>query len=312
MAAFSDRLMMMPPHQVIIDCDPGHDDAIAILLALASPELDVLAITTVAGNVPVTRSTANARRIVELAGRPEVAVHAGAAAPLNRPLVTAEHVHGKTGLDGPDLPAPQQAAADGDACDRILAILATAPAGHVTICALAPMTNLAHALARNPEVFGRARQIIAMGGAQVPAGTANAPVEFNIQVDPEAAKAVFSAGIPIVLHSLDSTSKTVATESRIAAIRGLQTPVGTAVADLLSYSNRTLGETSAVHDPNVVAWLLDPALYKTRAAAIRVEVNCPIAIGQTYFDWQGDGAQIVADVNDTAFFGLLLDRLGRL
>lgn len=302
---------MTHSHQVIIDCDPGLDDAIAILLALASPELDVRAITTVAGNVPVWRSTENARRVVELAGRPDLPVHKGANAPLMRPLLTAEHVHGETGLDGSHLPAAQHTAAEGDASERILAILAEAPPDHVTICAIAPMTNLAQAHDLDPETFRRARAIVAMGGAQASPGNAGASAEFNIRVDPDAARTVFRSGVPIVLHSLDSTSKTLATEPRIAEIRALGTRVGAAVADLLAHSNRALGLTNAVHDPHVVAWLLDPSLYDTRPAVIHVEVDRTESLGQTRFDWQESAASVVTDVDAAAFFGLLLDRLGR-
>ncbi|HVL22335.1 MAG TPA: nucleoside hydrolase, partial [Amaricoccus sp.] len=181
-------------HRIVIDTDPGQDDAVAILLALASPEIDVLGLTTVAGNVPLALTTRNALKVVELAGRTDVPVFAGAAHPLVRPLVTAEAVHGQSGLDGPDQPEPTTRARETHAVDFIVETLRSEPEGSVTLCVLGPMTILALAFARAPEAAARVRQIVAMGGGRFEGGNVTPVAEFNIFADPHAAQAVLHAG----------------------------------------------------------------------------------------------------------------------
>lgn len=195
----------MPPEPIIIDCDPGQDDALAILLALASPEdLEVLAITTVAGNVPLALTAVNARKILELAGRSEVPVYAGCDRPLLRPPVTAEHVHGRTGLDGAELPAPGIELAPGHAVDAIIALIRERPTGTVTLCPIGPLTNVALAMRLAPDIVERIKRIVLMGGA-AGAGNVTPSAEFNIYADPHAASIVFAAGVPLVMHGLDVT-----------------------------------------------------------------------------------------------------------
>ena len=181
------------PRKIIIDTDPGQDDAVAILLALASPELEVLAITAVAGNVPLDLTTLNARKVCELAGRADLPVHPGCAGPLARPLVTAEHVHGKTGLDGADLPEPDMPLQDTHAVDAIIAHVRAEAPGMVTLCALGPLTNIAMALKKAPDIAERLDRIVLMGGAYFEVGNITPAAEFNIYVDPEAAQVVFGA-----------------------------------------------------------------------------------------------------------------------
>ena len=201
----------MPPRPIIIDCDPGQDDALAILLALGSPdELAVLAVTAVAGNVPLALTQENARKVVELAGRRDLAVHAGAERPLVREPVTAEFVHGATGLDGADLPAPTLPLSAVHAVDAIVDLLRAHEPGSVTLCALGPLTNVALALLKAPEIAGRIREIVLMGGA-IGEGNITPSAEFNIYVDPHAAKVVFEAGVPIVMHGLDVTHQALVT-----------------------------------------------------------------------------------------------------
>jgi purine nucleosidase len=309
-------------HRVIIDTDPGQDDAIAILVALASPEIEVLGITTVAGNVPLPLTTRNALRIVELAGKPEVPVHAGAAHPLVRPLVTAEAVHGATGLDGPDLPEPTLAPRAAHAVDFLVETLRAEPAGSVTLCALGPMTNLALAFARAPEIVPRVARIVAMGGGRFEGGNVTPVAEFNIFADPHAAQAVLHAGAPVVLHPLDVTHRALTSGARIDAFRALGTRPGVAVADMLAFAQvydmeRYGAEGGPLHDPNVIAWLIRPDLYAGRDVNVEVEAGSELTMGQTVIDWWGattrtKNAHVVREVDDEAFFTLLVDRVGRL
>jgi purine nucleosidase len=309
-------------HRIIIDTDPGQDDAIAILMALASPEIEVLGITTVAGNVPLPLTTRNALRIVELAGRTDVPVHAGAAQPLVRPLVTAEAVHGQTGLDGPDLPEPSLAPREAHAVDFIVETLTTEPAGSVTLCALGPMTNLALAFARAPEIVPRVHTVVAMGGGRFEGGNVTPVAEFNIYADPHAAQAVLHAGAPAVLHPLDVTHRALTSGARIDAFRALGTRPGVAVADMLAFAQtydmeRYGAEGGPLHDPNVIAWLLRPDLYAGRDVNVEVETGSELTMGQTVIDWwrttgRPSNAHVVREVDDQGFFALLVERIGRL
>ena len=309
-------------HRVVIDTDPGQDDAIAMLLALASPEIEVLGITTVAGNVPLPLTTRNALRVVELAGRTEVPVHAGAARPLQRAPVTAEQVHGETGLDGPELPEPTLAPREQHAVDFIVETLRREPAGSVTLCVLGPMTNLALAFARAPEIVPRVARIVAMGGGRFEGGNITPVAEFNIFADPHAAQAVLHAGAPVVLHPLDVTHRALTSRERIAAFRGLGTRPGIAVADMLAFAlvyemERYGAEGGPLHDPNVIAWLIRPDLYAGRDVNVEVETGSELTVGQTVIDWWGArarprNAHVVREVDDAAFFALLVERIGRL
>jgi inosine-uridine nucleoside N-ribohydrolase len=309
-------------HRIIIDTDPGQDDAIAILTALASPEIEVLGICSVAGNVPLALTTKNVLKVCELAGRTDVPVHAGAAAPLKRPLVTAEQVHGKTGLDGPDLPEPVMRPRKGHAVDFLIETLRAEPAASVTLCTLGPMTNLALAFARAPDVQGRIRRIVGMGGGRSEGGNITPVAEFNIYADPHAAQAVLRAGVPVVLHPLDVTHRAVTSRDRIAAFRALGTAAGGAVAAMLGFAQtydmeRYGAEGGPLHDPNVIAWLLRPDLYRGRDVNVEVETGSELTMGQTVVDWWGAtgrprNVHFVREVDDAGFFALLVERIGRL
>ena len=216
---------MTKPLPIIIDTDPGQDDAVAILLALASPEFEVLGITAVAGNVPLALTEKNARKICELAGKPETQVFAGAIRPMIRPLVTAEEVHGKTGLDGPVLPEPSMPLQGQYAVDFIVETLMSRPAGTVTLCTLGPLTNIGLALVREPRIAGRIKQIVAMGGGYFEQGNVTPAAEFNIYVDPHAARLVLDAGIPFTLIPLDCTHQALTTAKRVEAFRSHAEPV---------------------------------------------------------------------------------------
>ena len=205
----------MAPRKIIIDTDPGQDDAVAILLALASPEdVTVLGITAVAGNVPLDLTQKNARIICELAQKTDVPVFAGAKRPLERPLVTAEHVHGKTGLDGPQLPDPTMTLQDQHAVDFIIQTLRAEPSGTITLCPLGPLTNIAAAFNQAPDIIERVQEVVLMGGAYFEVGNITPTAEFNIYVDPEAAEIVLKSGADITMMPLDVTHKALVTKNR--------------------------------------------------------------------------------------------------
>lgn len=304
---------------IIIDTDPGKDDAVAILLALASPELDVLGIAAVAGNVPLSTTSANARKLCELAGRPDMIVTAGADRPLLRTLVTAEHIHGKTGMHGADLPEPSMPLDPRHGVDFIIETVMRRPAGDVTLCVLGPLTNVAQALIREPRVGPRLREIVLMGGSHFAGGNVTPSAEFNIYVDPEAAKLVFGAGLPVTTIPLDCTHQALTTRARVARIAALGTPVAAAVAGWLGsferFDIRKYGdEGGPLHDPCVIAYLLDPSLFVGKAVNVEIETASELTRGQTVVDWWGVtgrplNATMLRDLDADRFFGLLTERL---
>jgi purine nucleosidase len=311
----------MPPRPIIIDCDPGQDDALAILLALGSPEeLEVLAVTTVAGNVPLSLTEKNARKIVELAGRHDIAVHAGCDRPLQRDLVTAEYVHGRTGLDGAELPEPRTPLADAHAVDAIVAALRARP-GAVTLCPIGPLTNIATAIRRAPDIASHIREIVLMGGA-IGEGNITPAAEFNIFADPHAAKIVFESGVKLTMLGLDVTHQVLATPERVRAIGELETAVSQAVVGLLEFYNiydqTKRGRPGApMHDPCVIAYLLRPDLFAGRDCHVAIETMGEHTLGRTVVDWSGRGrrtasATVIHEVDADGFFALLTERLGRL
>ncbi|NCO22434.1 MAG: nucleoside hydrolase [Rhodobacterales bacterium] len=308
--------------KIIIDTDPGQDDAVAILLALASPELEVLGITAVAGNVPLHLTEKNARVICELAGRRDMAVFAGCDRPMNRPLVTAEHVHGKTGLDGPVLPDPTMALQDRHAVDFIIETLRSHPAGSVTLCPLGPLTNIATALLRAPDIAARVQRIVLMGGAYFEVGNITPAAEFNIHVDPHAADIVFKSGISLVVMPLDVTHKALVTAERNAAFRAIGSPAAIAVAQMTDFFERfdkaKYGSAGApLHDPCVTAFLLAPDLFTGRHINVEIETTSDLTMGMTVADWWGvtdraPNALFMGDLDAPGFFTLLTERLARL
>ena len=313
---------MNAARRIIIDTDPGQDDAVAILLALASPELDVLGITAVAGNVPLALTQKNARMICELAGRTDVKVYAGAIRPLVRRLVTAEHVHGRTGLDGPALPEPAMPLQEKHAVDFIVETLLAEEPGTVTLCPLGPLTNIAAALDRAPEIAARIREIVLMGGGFFEGGNVTPAAEFNIYVDPHAAEIGFTSGVPIVMMPLDVTHKALTTAKRVAAFRALGTRVGIATAEMLEFFERFDEEKygsdgGPLHDPCVIAYLVRPDLFGGRQCNVAVETASEITMGMTVIDWWGvtdrpKNAMVMHDIDSDGFFDLLTERLGRL
>ncbi len=310
------------PHPIIIDTDPGQDDAVAILLALASPEIEILGITAVAGNVPLALTEVNARKICELAGRPETKVYSGAIRPMLRSLVTAEHVHGRTGLDGPVLPEPKMKLEKQHAVDFIIETLMERPAGTVTLCVLGPMTNIGLALVREPRIASRIKRIVAMGGGFFEGGNVTPTAEFNIYVDPQAARLVFESGIPITLIPLDCTHQALTTKARVEKFRVMKNKTGPATAQLLDFFERFDEQKygtdgGPLHDPCVIAWLLQPELFTSRDVNVSIECESELTMGMTVIDWwrvteRKANATVCRGIDADGFFTLLTERLATL
>ncbi len=307
---------------IIIDTDPGQDDAVAILLALASPELDVLGITTVAGNVPQPLVTTNALRLCELVGRTDVPVFIGAHQPLVRELFTAEYVHGPTGIDGADLPDPVTTAQPKHAVDFIIDTCLAAGTDGVTLCPVGPLTNIASAIAREPMIIPKIREIALMGGGFFAGGNTTPVAEFNIYVDPDAASLVFNSGVPITMFSLDVTHKALVLPEDLDRIRAIDTPVGEAVAGMLGYYERHDVEKYGIagaplHDPCVIAYLIDPDLFTGKACRVDVETESELTVGQTIVDWWGvTGAEpntmVMSEIDRSGFIDLVVERIAEL
>lgn len=313
----------MSARKIIIDTDPGQDDAVALLLALASPaEIDLLGITCVAGNVPLPLTQKNARIICEVAGKTDVPIHAGCDAPMRRPLVTAEHVHGKTGLDGPELFQPTLPLARPHGVDFIIDTLRREEAGSVTLCTLGPLTNIATAFERAPDIVPKVNELVMMGGAYFEVGNITPAAEFNIYVDPEAAEIVFKSGVPLVVMPLDVTHKVLATRARVEALRGIGSKVGIFTADMLDFFERFDvakygSDGGPLHDPCVIAYLLKPALFQGRHINVEIETESKLTLGMTVADWwqvteRTPNAMFMGDVDSDGFFALLTERIARL
>ena len=313
---------MTQPQSLIIDTDPGQDDAVAILLALASPEINLLGITTVAGNVPLALTQLNARKICDLAGRTDMQVFAGLDRPLVRPLVTAEHVHGRTGLDGPVLPDPETPLQEQHAVDYIIDTLRREPAGSVTLAPIGPLSNIAMAMQRAPDTIPRIRQIILMGGAYFEVGNITPAAEFNIYVDPHAAQIVFASGVPITMMPLDVTHKALTRTDRVAALRAIGNRTGVAVAEMLEFFERFDeakygSDGGPLHDPCTVAWMIAPDIFNGRPCNVEIETASPLTMGMTVVDWwqvssRPQNALVIGDLDADRFFALITERLATL
>lgn len=304
---------------IVIDTDPGQDDAVAILLALALPEVfDVRAITAVAGNVAVAQTAANARRIVELAGHPGLAVHAGCAAPLVLKLETAEFVCGPDGLDGAGLPPPALPPAGGHGVDTLVALLRAAAPASVTLCMLGPLTNLALALRLAPDIGPRIDQVVLMGGA-MGLGNMTPAAEYNIYADPHAAAVVLGAGLRVTLIGLHLTLTAIASHAQVARIGALATRAGRAVHGMLTRPRAGgLGSVGhPMHDVCVIGFLAWPELFTGRDCFVEVETGAGPLRGRTTIDWHGRlrqpaNAHVLDRIDAAPFFDRAIDALARL
>jgi purine nucleosidase len=309
--------------RIVIDTDPGIDDAVAILLALAAPDkLEILGIVAVAGNLPLARTQRNARQICEFAGRPDVAVYAGCARPMLGSLATAAAIHGDDLAERLGLPEPAMPLQPGHGVDFIIDTLRAAPPGSVTLCALGPLTDIALALVKAPDIAGRIGELVVMGGAGFEIGNVTPAAEFNMHVDPHAAAIALDSGVPVTMIPLDVTHRVLSTPPRLAALRDLPNRCGPAAAALLAgfeaaRASRFGARGMALHDPCVIAYLLRPDLFRGRAVNVAVETVGPLTSGMTVVDWWGVtgrrvNATFMTEVDADGAYAILTAELARL
>ena len=308
--------------KIIIDCDPGQDDVINLLLAMSSPEeLDILGVTAVAGNVPLALTQRNTRIVCELAQRPDVKVYAGCERPMLRDLVTAEYVHGDTGIDGLEAYDPIHPLEEQHAVDFIIGALRAAEPESVTLVPTGPLTNIAMAFVKDPSIVPKVSNIVLMGGAMREGGNCTPSAEFNIFVDPHAAQLVFECGRPITVMGLDVTHQVLSTKERVQRITGIGTKVALAAAGMLSFFDHhdtekynSLG--SPLHDPCTIAYLLRPDLFEGKQCNVSIETQSELTMGNTAVDFwhvtqKPRNANWVYSVDADGFFDLLTSRLSR-
>ena len=304
---------------ILLDCDPGHDDAMAILLALASPELELLGVTTVAGNQTLAKTTSNALRVLDFVAREDVPVAAGADRPLERDPYVASDVHGESGLDGPDLPEPKRGVVEDDAVNFTAARICDTDLP-VTLVATGPLTNVAVLIERCPEAAGRVDRIVLMGGA-IAEGNVTPAAEFNIWADPEAAARVFSSGLDVTMISLDVTHKAIVGPAHTEQLRA-SGRVGAMVGELLDFYGRFHRETygwdgSPIHDAVALAHAFRPGLVETVRRGVRVDCGGELGRGRTNVDlygrmgWEAN-AEVSVDIDAAGFVELLLERIASL
>jgi inosine-uridine nucleoside N-ribohydrolase len=305
--------------RIILDCDPGHDDAIALLLALASPELELLGVTTVAGNQTLAKTTANAIRVLDVVGRADVPVSPGAPGPLMRELVVAGEVHGETGLDGPILPPPSRPPSEEHAPEMIARLARASPAP-ITLVATGPLTNVAVFLERYPALRGLLERIVLMGGA-IGLGNVTPAAEFNLWVDPEAADRVFRSGVPLTMTGLDVTHRALLRPAHVDRL-ARSGRCGRLVADLFAFyvrhHRRRYGWDGApIHDAVAVAEVIDPTLLTTRRCGVAIDTNGELSRGRSYVDlWGAAGwepnCRVAVEIEAERFLELLVERIGAL
>ena len=312
----------MTPIPIIVDCDPGIDDTIALLAAFVSPELDILGITPVCGNQPLERTVRNALQVCELGRRTDIPVHAGCFRPMLRDPIHGQF-HGKTGLGNTMLPDPVKMVEATSAVDFLIDTLTAAASSQkrITLCCLGPMTNLAVALRMNPQIADGIERIVMMGGAYREPGNRTMTAEFNMLADPHAAHVVFSSGIPIVALALDATHQVMLKPEHVAQFSAVSGRISETLAELMAFWDRNdvrrYGSRGGpLHDPLVIAYLLAPHLFETERARVFVEHESELCMGQTVADWYGKtglepNADIVTRVDAEGIIALFLDRLSR-
>jgi len=310
------------PRKLILDCDPGQDDAVALFLAMSSPdELEILGLTAVAGNVPLDLTQRNARMMCDIADRKELPVFSGCDRPMQREPITAEYIHGVTGIDGLDVFEPATPLQEQHAVDFIIETLLAADDDSVTLVPTGPLTNIGTAIDREPSILKSVREIVLMGGAMRESGNRSPSAEFNIMVDPHAADIVFNCGRPITVMGLDVTHQVLSTRKRVEKIAALDNPVADATAGMLSFFDRYdtgkySSEGAPLHDPCTIAYCLKPELFEGKMCNIKVEMESELTIGHTAVDfWQVTDRPINANwihtVDADGFYDLLTERLAR-
>lgn len=307
--------------KIIIDCDPGQDDAIALLLAFASPEeVDVLGITTVGGNVPLDLTQRNARMMCDIA-KSDVPVFAGCDKPMTRPLRTAEYIHGETGINGIDIFDPETPLQRQHGVDYIIETLLGADDGEITLVPTGPLTNIGTAIDKEPAILAKIEQIVVMGGAMREGGNRTPSAEFNILVDPEAADIVFGCGRPITQMGLDVTHQVLSTEDRVRRIEALGNPVAEAAAGMINFFERYdmekyTAKGAPLHDPCTVAWLIRPELFRGKVCNVAIETQSELTLGHTAVDFwhvtdRPRNVNWIYSVDADGFYDLLTERLAR-
>ena len=310
----------MNKQKIIIDCDPGQDDAVMLLLALACPDVfDIMGITTVAGNVPLDLTQRNARIMCELAGKTDVPVFAGCDKPMRHELITAENVHGKTGIDGVDVYEPAMPLQEQYAVDFIVETLMAAEDDSITLVPTGPLTNIGEALSQQPGIRPKIREIVMMGGAMREGGNTTPSAEFNILEDPHAAQLVMQCGRPLTIVPLDVTHQVLVSRDRLEQIRAIKSPVGEAVVGMMEFFNRFDSEKygsdgAPLHDPCTIAYLLKPELFTGKMCNVEIETGSPLTRGHTAVDFWGVSDRVrnanwLYKVDANGFFKLLVERL---
>lgn len=308
----------MTTRTLILDTDPGQDDAIALFLALASSELRLDAVTTVAGNVPQPLVTDNSLGLLSLAGREDVPVYRGCERPMLRDLYTAEYVHGPSGVDGAELPTSSGGPEPQHAIDALIERCLGSEDASVTLCPIGPLTNIAMAIIKEPAIVPRIREIVWMGGAFDEPGNTTELAEFNAYVDPHAAHVVFTSGAPITIFPLDVTHRALMLPEHVEALEEFGTPVTAAAVGMLRFYERHDVEKydipgAPLHDPCVIAYLVDPSLFSGHGAHVAIDHGNEAAIGNTFeVDGQPPNAVVMTDVDADRFFDLVVSRVGSL
>jgi len=306
---------------IILDCDPGHDDAIALLLAYGSPAVDLLAVTTVAGNQTLEKVTRNARAVARIAGITGIPFAAGAPRPLVREVETAPDIHGESGLDGPELPTPTLALDSRHAVDLIIDTVMSHDPGTITLVPTGALTNIALAARKEPRIVDRVRRVVLMGGGYH-VGNWSPVAEFNIKIDPEAAHIVFNAGWDVVMVGLDLTHQALATPDVVADIARIGTAPARFVVELLEFFGETYRhaqgfEHPPVHDPCAVAYVIDPTVMTTRTVPVDVELTGSLTLGMTVADLRGPAPEgcrtsVAVELDRARFWDLVTDALERI
>ena len=309
------------PNKIILDCDPGHDDAIAMLLAWGSPEIDLVGVTTVMGNQTIEKVTRNALSVARVAGITGVPFARGAHRPLVRQIEVAESIHGKSGLDGPRLPEPTMELDPRHAVDFIIDTIMAADVGDITLVPTGALTNIAMAVRKEPRIVERVKQVVLMGGG-VNIGNWSATSEFNIVIDPEAAHIVFNEPWPLTMVGLDLTHEALATPAVVEAIAAIGTAPSRFVGELLEFFGETYREQQGfehppVHDPCAVAFVIDPTVMQVTRVPLDVELAGTLTLGMTVADFRAPApadctTQVAGKLDHAKFWSLVVDALERI
>lgn len=303
----------MNPRSIILDTDPGQDDALALFLALASPEIELASVVTVAGNVPQPLVTDNALALLEVAGRTDIPVYRGAERPLIRPQYTAEYVHGETGIDGAGLPPPSSSAQSQHGVHHLIEACLRAPEGSVTLCPVGPLTNIALALATEPSIADHIREIVWMGGALSGRPNTQGIGEFNAYVDPHAVEIVLRSGVPMTMFPLDVTHQAILGPDALDRLRACDTPVTNCCVGMSEFyaqhdEDRFGFKGAVMHDPCVIAYLIDPTLFEGRRMRVAVELHDPELLGRTYESSDGADVFVMLEADADRLIELFVDR----